>query len=94
VAQLFEDLGCKSKGSGFDVCLCHWDFSLAFSFQSHYDPGVDLTSNRKDYQGYFLGGKGCRCLGLTTLPHSYADCFEIWESQPPGTLRACPELYK
>jgi len=24
-----------------------------------------------------LGGKGCRCLGLTSLPPSCADCFEI-----------------
>ena len=25
------------------------------SFQSHYDPGVDSTSNRNEYQEYFLG---------------------------------------
>jgi len=30
--------------------------------------------------------------GLTTLPPSCADCLEIWEPQPPGTLRACPDL--
>jgi len=41
----------------------------------------------------FPGGKGGRCLGLTTLPPSCADCLEIWEPQPPGTLRACPGLY-
>jgi len=35
------------------------------------------------------GGKGDRCVGLTTLPPSCADCLEIWEPQPPGTLRAC-----
>ena len=29
-------------------------------------------------------------LGLTTLPPSYADCLQIWEPQPPGTLRVCP----
>ena len=38
------------------------------------------------------GGKGGRCVGLTTLPPSYADCLEIWEPQPPGTLGACPGL--
>ena len=38
------------------------------------------------------GGKGGRCVGLTNLPPSYADCLEIWELQPPGTLRACPGL--
>ena len=35
------------------------------------------------------GSKGGRCIGLTTLPPSCADCLEIWEPQPPGTLRAC-----
>jgi hypothetical protein len=29
-------------------------------------PGVDLASNRNEYQEYFLGGKGGRCVGLTT----------------------------
>jgi len=32
---------------------------------------------RNDYQKYFLGGKGGRCVGLTTLPPSCADCLEI-----------------
>jgi hypothetical protein len=34
-------------------------------------------------------GKGGRCVGLTTLPPSFADCPEIWEPQPPATLWAC-----
>jgi len=32
------------------------------------------------------------CIGLTALPLPCADCLEIWEPQPPGTLRACPGL--
>jgi hypothetical protein len=36
-------------------------------------------------------GKGGRCVGLTTLPLSYADCLEIWEPQPPGILKGCPD---
>jgi hypothetical protein len=39
-----------------------------------------------------LGGKGGRCVGLTTLPPSSADCLEIWKPKPRGTLRACPSL--
>jgi hypothetical protein len=39
-------------------------------------------------------GKGCRCLWLTTLPPSCANCLEIWELHPPGTLSACPGLYR
>jgi len=35
-------------------------------------------------------GKGGRCVGLTTWPPSFANCLEIWEPQPPGTLRVCP----
>jgi len=37
-------------------------------------------------------GKGGRCVGLTTLLPSCADCLEIWEPQPPGTLRVCLDL--
>jgi hypothetical protein len=39
-----------------------------------------------------MGGKGGRCVGLTTLPPSYADCLEIWQPEPPGTLRASPGI--
>jgi hypothetical protein len=53
---------------------------------------VDSASNRNEYQECFLGGKGGRCVGLTTLPPSCADYLKIWEPQPPGTLRACPGL--
>jgi len=50
--------------------------------------GVDSASNRNKYQEHFLGSKDGRCVGLTTLPSSCADCLEIWEPQIPGTLRA------
>jgi hypothetical protein len=33
-------------------------------------------------------GKGGRCVGLTTLPPSCADCLDIWEPQPPG-IQSC-----
>jgi len=57
-----------------------------------YGRGVDSASNRNEYQEYFLRGKGGRCIGLTTLPPSCADCLEICKPQPPGTLRVCPGL--
>ena len=79
VAQLVEALRYKQEGRGFDSRRCHWNFSLTKSFRPQYGPGVDSASNRNEYQEYFLGGKDGRCVGLTTLPPSYADCFEIWE---------------
>jgi len=47
---------------------------------------------RRRMMKYFLWGKGGRCIGLTSLPPSCAECLEIWEPKPPGTLRACPGL--
>ena len=82
----------KPEYRGFDSQWCHWNFSLTYHFPPLYSPGVDSASVRNEYQEYFLGGKGGRWVGLTTLPYSCADCLEIWEPQPPGTLRACPGL--
>ena len=42
---------------------------------------LDSTANNSEYQEYFLGVKGGRCLLLTTLLASYANCLEIWEHQ-------------
>jgi hypothetical protein len=44
--------------------------------------------------GIFLGYKGGRCLGLTTISNFCTNCVEIWEPKLPGTLRACPDLYR
>jgi len=38
------------------------------------------------------GGKGGWCVRLTTSPPSSAECHEIWEPKPPGTLWATPGL--
>ena len=61
-------------------------FSLATSFRLHNGPAVDSASNRNEHQEYFLQCKAGRYAGLTT---SCADCLEILDLQPPGTLRAC-----
>jgi len=51
--------------------------------------GSTKPLNRNEYQDYFLGGKDGQCTRLTTLQSSCANCLQIWESQPPGTLKAC-----
>jgi hypothetical protein len=56
--------------------------------------GLTQPHNRFQYQEYFLGGKGDRCIWLATLLPSCADCHEIWEPQPPGNFAACPGLYR
>jgi len=55
---------------------------IVFSGRSRAQ-GADSTFSRNDNQEYFLGGKGGRCLVLTTLAPSRADCHEVWEPQPP-----------
>jgi hypothetical protein len=56
-----------------------------------YGRGVDSACDRNEYQEYFPGDEGGRCVVLTTLPPSCAEYHEIWEPQP-ATLRACPVL--
>ena len=92
VAYLVEALSYKSEGRGFDSRWRHWNFSLTKSVRPPYGPGVDSASNTNEYREYFLGGKGGRYVRLTTLPPSRAECLEILEPQPTGTLSACPGL--
>ena len=47
VAQLFEALLYESEGREFDS-RCHC------SFWQQYGPGIDSSSNRNEYQEYFL----------------------------------------
>jgi hypothetical protein len=93
VARMVEPLRCNPEGRGFDSRWSHWDFSVT-SFRPHYDLGIDSSSNRNEYQEYFVGGKGGWCLGLTTFPPPCSDCLKTstLKPQPPGTLRTCPGL--
>ena len=69
----------RLRNSDFGPCTlwhnsrwCHWNFSLTWSFRSHYGPGVDSASGRYEYQEYFLWVKSGRCIRPTTLPPSWA----------------------
>jgi len=93
VAQSVEALHYKPEGRGFDSRWCHSNFSLTYNPSSRTvalestQPLTEMSTRNTSW-----GVKGGRCVRLTTLPPSCADCLEIWEPQPPGTLRACPGL--
>ena len=62
------------------------------SFRSHYGPGVDSASNRNEYKEYFLGGKGGRCVRLTTYHHPGAvvtKSVSLNFLEPSGSVQAC-----
>jgi hypothetical protein len=84
VAQLVEALRYKPVGRGFGSRWDHRVFPLTYSFRLHYGPKVDSASDRNQYRGYLLEGKGGRCVGLITLPLSCAGCQKFWQRQPPG----------
>ena len=57
VAKSVEAPHYEPEGRGFDSQRCHWNFSLAQNFRSHYGPRFDSASNRNEYKEYFLGVK-------------------------------------
>jgi len=99
-----EGKSLGGKGTiGLQAAVPKWPHTRPLTFylsptplQSHYGPGDDTAPNRNEYREYFLGrkpgifsgAKGDRCIGLTILPPSCANCLEIQEPQPPGTLMA------
>ena len=52
-------------------------FLLSLSFWPHCGPSLDSAPGRNEYQGYFLGGKGGQCIGLTTLPPSCTEYLDV-----------------
>ena len=51
--------------------------------------GSTQPHNINEYQEYFLGVEGGRCVGLRTLPPPGVVCVEIGDCQPPGTFWEC-----
>jgi hypothetical protein len=57
----------------------------------HYGPGVDRVSDRNEYQEYFLGRKGGRCLGLTN-PTTFMKSGSLNFLEPSGPIPACNRI--
>jgi hypothetical protein len=85
VAQLVETLRYKPEGCGF-YGLNPSDFTMALGSTQ---PPKEM-SNRSYSWG--SGGKTCRCVGLTTLPSSYADCLEILGASKSNSHRGLSRL--
>jgi hypothetical protein len=74
VAQLAETLRYKLEGRGCDSRWCNWNSrnpsgrTMALGFTQ---PLTEMTTKNISW-----GDKGSRCVGLRTLPLSYADCLE------------------
>ena len=64
-------LCCKSEGRWFDSKWCHWNSSL--HCPSHRTKALGSIQPLTEMSTrLFPGGKSGRCLGLTTLPPSWA----------------------
>jgi len=68
-------------------------FSDIFPFDRTMDLGSTQPLVKMSIKN-IPGGKGDRCVRLTTSPPSCAECHEIWEPKPPGTLWATPGLLR
>jgi len=90
VAQLVEALRYKAEGRGFDFRWGHWDISLTTSFRPHCVPGVDSASNRIEYLGYIMGGKGGRCWQTSHLRVPIV--WKLWEPYLIEVIPMCSEF--
>jgi hypothetical protein len=87
-AQLVEALHYNPEGRELDS---HWFIGI---FHWHNPSGRTLVLGSSQpltemSTRNISWGKGGRCVGLTTLPPSCADCLKVWEPRPPGTLKGC-----
>ena len=89
VTQLVEELCYNPENCGFDSQWCQFEFFIDIILPAALWP---LTETRTWNISWGVGGKRGRCVGLTILQPSCADCLEIWEPQTPGILGECSGL--
>ena len=88
MAQLVEELCYKPEGRGFDSRWCHIDIILPAELW----PWGWFSSNWNEYQEYFLGVKGGRCVGLKTFHFHVPIVLKSGSLnllEPSGPVQAC-----
>ena len=80
-----------SDGPGIDYRWCHWKIQWHIPFDRTMALGSTQPLVKMSTRN-MAGGKGGRCVRVTTSPPSRAECHEICERKPPGTLWATPGL--
>jgi hypothetical protein len=92
MAQLVEALRNKPEDRGFDS---RWSLQIFIDNPSGRTMALGLTQLLTEMSTRNTSwGKGGRCVGLTTLLLSCADCLEIWAPETAGILRNSPSLHR
>ena len=89
VAQLVEARRYEPEGRGFESDGVDGNFRWHNPSGRTVALGLTQPLTEMSTRNISWGRKAGRCLRLTTLPPSCADCLEIWEPQPSGNLKAC-----
>jgi hypothetical protein len=95
--------GIRSSAVGLDIdlqavrlqVLSRWGgCSFIFTYLFRLLCGIYSASNRSQYMGYSLVSKGDRCVGLTNLPPSCADCRKLLTTSNSWSPRGLLGLYR
>ena len=94
VAQLLRHFATRRKVTGSIpdgvIGIFHWHNPSCRTISL----GLTQPPTEMSTRNISLRGRGGRCVWLTTLPPSCADCLKIWDLHLPRILLAYPGLYR